>query len=118
VPANFSQITVELTDLDGYNSLVNASEGFSSGAPLPGIIGYVYSVNSSGLPLINNIPNTPSDDWHTSVISRHLMYSTGGAGSQGTQIHSGETVPPSALGLDRDYYLNTETSDLSRKYIS
>ena len=93
-PSNFSQITVELTDIDGYNSLLQASEGDSSGAPLPGIIGYVYTVNSSGLPLLNNIPNTPSDDWHTSVISRHLMYEGQGAfASQGTQIYSGKTVP-------------------------
>ena len=34
-PANYSQITVELTDIDGDNSLINTAEGISSGAPLP-----------------------------------------------------------------------------------
>ena len=81
--SSYTQATVELLDIGAYNSLANPSEALSAGEPLAGVIGYIYSLNSSGLPLINDIPNPPSENWLTSIISRHLMYSTGGSGGQG-----------------------------------
>ena len=104
-PSTYTQVTVELCDIDGYNSLLRVSEGFSSGAPLPFVIGYVYSVNSTGHPLINNIPNTPSDDWLGSIITRHSMYlsassgsGSGSAGSTGATGLGGATGATGATG--------------------
>ena len=98
-PSTYTQVTVELCDIDGYNSLLRVSEGFSSGAPLPFVIGYVYSVNSTGHPLINNIPNTPSDDWLGSIITRHSMYLTASSGSgPGSEGATGSTGLRGATG--------------------
>ena len=99
IPKNYTQITVELYDIDGYNSLINVSEGYSSGAPLPDIIGYVYTVNSSGLPLLNDVPNPPSINWVTSIFTRHLLYSTGYTGGTGPTGATGFTGFTGATGI-------------------
>ena len=99
IPKNYTQITVELYDIDGYNSLINVSEGYSSGAPLPDIIGYVYTVNSSGLPLLNDVPNPPSINWVTSIFTRHLLYSTGYTGGTGPTGATGFTGFTGSTGI-------------------
>jgi len=95
--SNYTQITVELYDIDRYNSLIDASEGYSSGAPLSSVLGYVYKLNSSGHPLINDVPNPPSETWLTSLIIRHFMYLTLGSGSGGTGA-TGRTGATGATG--------------------
>ena len=82
-PSNYTQARVILLDINGYNSLLDTSDGYSSGAPLEGVLGYIYTVNN-GLPLLNDVINPPSPSWATSLITRHFMYFTASGSGSGS----------------------------------
>jgi hypothetical protein len=100
--SSLTQVTVELYDIDGYNSQINPVEGLDNGGPEQYPIGYVYSINPrNGLPLLIDVPNPPSDLWAFSQINRLLISNQGGVtgftgdtGSIGDTGFTGFTGPP------------------------
>ena len=101
--SSLTQITVELYDIDGYNSQINPVEGTNNGGPEEYPIGYVYSINPrNGLPLLIDIPNPPSDTWAFSQINRLLIYNQGGftgfTGDTGAIGDTGDTGDTGPIG--------------------
>jgi len=98
IPSTLTQITVELYDIDGYNTEINPIEGLYNGGLDECAIGYVYSINPrTRLPLLIDIPNPPSDTWALSQINRFLMFKT--AGDTGS---TGDTGPIGDTGYSGD----------------
>jgi hypothetical protein len=92
------ELDVELEDVDSYNLRVNPSPS-ESPQPAEGIIGYVYELNSLGLPVIHEIQNPPSVVWASTQLSRFLYGLSGVYGSQGSQGSQGVQGPRGVPGV-------------------
>jgi len=108
-PSVNSRIKVYIYDINGYNALIDPIEGSYSGGPLTFSTGYVYSLNSKGIPLLIDIPNPPSSNWALSLINRHLL--TINADNPGRQIAVDYGLP-TATGFTGDLYIDFNTSIL------
>jgi hypothetical protein len=102
IPNTLTQITVELYDIDGFNASIDPVEGYYSGRPSSCGIGYVYSVNNNGIPILLDVPNPPSESWAFSQLNRLLMYYIGGGGGgyTGATGANGVTGATGANGLN------------------
>jgi len=107
-PAVNTTIKVYLYDINGYNALIDPVEGSYSGAPLHYAVGYVYTLNSKGIPLLTDIPNPPSANWAFSLVNRHLL--TIDTNNPPTTKITTSTGPPSGDAYTGDLHIDYSTS--------
>jgi hypothetical protein len=73
VIASDTTVVVILEDVDNYNAIIDPSQGIDGGAPGEGFFGYIFELNSAGLPILYLVNNPPSITWTDSQLSRFLI---------------------------------------------
>jgi hypothetical protein len=108
---------VVLEDVNGFNAVIDTSQGFSGGGPNDQSPGYVYELNANGLPVLTAADNIISITWTDAQLGRFLYHqpagSGGGAGTQITGDNGAPTmIPTSAVG---DFYIDYATGNMYRR---
>jgi len=107
-----TQVELYLEDIDGYNAIIDPSGGIAGGGPLNQSPGYVFQLNSQGIPVLTAVDTAPSITFTDSILARFLYFSSGSSGS-GVTGATGATGPPGPSGVIKSlpsisYYLSNE----------
>jgi len=82
-----------LEDVDGFNATIDPSG--IGGGPGNDTFGYIFELNSLGLPVLHEVENPPNLVWINSVVSRFSYFITGGGGgytgATGATGYTGDT---------------------------
>ena len=78
-----TQVFCTLEDVNGFNATIDTSGTDQGGGPLAGGPGYIWELTSSGLPVLTNIPDSPSVSWSDAILGRFLFQTTGLTGPTG-----------------------------------
>ena len=85
-----------IEDVDGINLQIDPSG--IGGGPGDNTLGYIYELNSSGLPVLHEASNPPNIVWTDSQLARFLYYATGATGGAGGTAGTGPTGPSGSVG--------------------
>jgi hypothetical protein len=64
-------VTAVLEDIGGLNKTIDRSGGIAGGGPISGV-GYIFEVNSEGLPILTAINNAPTITFPDSILGRFI----------------------------------------------
>ena len=104
---------VIVEDVGDYNTIIDPSQGIDGGSPSQGFFGYVYELNSQGLPLLLEVNAPPTITWTDAQLARFLISATGSSGTgasytgptgaegpQGQQGNPGPQGVPGSVGAE------------------
>lgn len=91
--ATASTVNLILEDVNGFNAIIDSSQGLNGGGPIDLSYGYVFELNQNGLPALTAINNTPTITFPDSILGRFIFQQTGFTGSGGGGGGTGFTGP-------------------------
>jgi hypothetical protein len=89
-----ASVDVILEDVGGTNALIDPTG--VGGGPSDGVSGFIFELNSKGLPILSSADKAPNWVWTDSQLARFLYYQTGSTGTSPT----GNTGPTGPRGAD------------------
>jgi hypothetical protein len=90
--ATSTTLDCNIEDVDNWNKLQDPSNNIDGGGPVPNSFGYIFQLNSYGLPELTQIPNFPNPVWSDQLVGRFASTSiipkgpTGPAGQVDTSL--------------------------------
>jgi collagen type VII alpha len=107
ISQNALTVNCIVEDVDGYNAIIDPSQGIDGVSPQINFKGYVYELNATGLPVLTQVQNPLYLTWTDAQLGRFIYFqagttgtSGGGTGGVGGTGYTGPTGQAGYIGQD------------------